>query len=155
MSKTTSLQKATNTEVDTYDPKHDPSKETISRLDFSQLKGLAELLPNTEDTGFNLVTEYLEFEKKGESLDCIFVGWDTFTVPGNDGEPGKDLQAVVVMDTNYQLWVNAGVHLTSSLRQARVQPGAFLTITYVESQKVAKGSMKKYRVTLRKVAEDA
>jgi len=110
-----------------------------------QLKGMT--------AGISISPRYYEFEAAGESIRCLFMGFSSFSKI--DKETGSEtlLNAVVWMDENQRLYLNAGTSLVSAFVQAKIDRGTPVEITYEGTKKVESGKMKLYDVKLLKPSE--
>lgn len=97
-------------------------------------------------TGMNIAPAYLEFEKEGQSVRGIFLGFmmQEFT----DEQTGeiKNLECVGVMDDKQNVSINAGTALVGAFKSSQLAQFSPVEITYAGQKKVKRGYMKVYEI---------
>lgn len=93
-------------------------------------------------TGISMNAKYREFNKEGDSVRGVFIGFRT--IYKSDGGERKPLRAAAWIDEDKAVWINAGTALCSQCEQ--IPEGTPVEITYSESIKVEMGKVKIYDV---------
>lgn len=104
----------------------------------------------TKTVGLSLTPKYMEFDKIGEPVEGIFLGFKVIHKKNDpdkvkNGEPEMvKLTCAVWADENKSVWLNGGVSFVSSFET--IQIGQAFQVTLIEKKAVGSGKVKIYEV---------
>jgi len=121
---------------------------TVSREQLAEIHKRAESLSKME-AGISLNPRYYEFENKGDSVRGVFLGFKELVMNDRVNGGTKTSRAVMWMDEQKSVYVNAGVSLVSVFTEVNVPQFAAVQIEFSGTEKTKSGNtVKVYDVRL-------